>query len=329
MIDLIILICGATGAGKSTISKWIHSDSNFGNSKNGSYRLSSMEAPGLENPMTRRDAAISICNSLKVRKRKKIIFLVELEAGRIRPFDPAFIRAILHITNIDHLEFGIVFNKLSRGMKKRLQENNSERLKLLSILTGRIIPISNSLLLSRYGDIEDVEPEDAEDNIKEIPGLADFLSSITAIDEQDIDPMLLSSTFEEYLDTVQDSPQCIEDSSYRLELDDEMPTSNVNQRELQDLLENVFEKCPPTPVIKKGLWFIVLIFFLGSFQNSNIMAFDDSGYDFIYLSYGDHYTTESVEKVPSISTCQNCCLKRRKNGAKQLPCMISSDELFK
>eukprot|EP00808_Paulinella_micropora_P008652 g53434.t1 len=88
------------------------------------------DAPGLSDPITRRKAAAEITKALKYNTNYKLIFVLSLESGRVRPDDCATVVSIL-LALPKGVPYNIIINKVSRRCLADL-EDPANRTKLMA-----------------------------------------------------------------------------------------------------------------------------------------------------------------------------------------------------
>lgn len=81
------------------------------------------DTPGLSDVQLRKQAAEAITEALQKGGPFKIFFVVTLEAGRVRPADVTTMQLILKSAPIQN--FGVIFNKLSISIMKKLDMVNA------------------------------------------------------------------------------------------------------------------------------------------------------------------------------------------------------------
>lgn len=84
-----------------------------------------MDTPGLADVKLRKQAAAAITEALKKGGNFKVVFVVTLEAGRVRPADKTTIQLILESAPIT--TYGLLINKVPKNTFKQLYENPDNR----------------------------------------------------------------------------------------------------------------------------------------------------------------------------------------------------------
>uniref|UniRef100_A0A7M5XC70 G domain-containing protein n=1 Tax=Clytia hemisphaerica TaxID=252671 RepID=A0A7M5XC70_9CNID len=263
-----LLVAGNPGSGKSTVlnclmqsrsSEMLQEDQRFQSGVSiGSgmtYQLDVkelngivyMDTPGLDDIDKRKQAAEAITQALKRDGSYQIIFVVTLEAGRVRPADVATISLILdsapEITN-----YGVIFNKLSKPVLRELTKEN--KLSLLTQVSARTTegkkkPLPIPLYLEKNSDLED-----EKNAIASLPGLEEYVLCLApiVIHSNQVDDIPAESfdnikaKLEEQLDYYRKNQEAMK---YQMEEDrknfkrqyDEMQVENErrHQREMQEI----------------------------------------------------------------------------------------------
>ena len=82
-----------------------------------------MDTPGLDDTNKKKEAAEAITNALKKNGNYKVVFVVTLEAGRVKPADVATIQLILKSAT-DITRYGVIFNNLSELLMEKIDKVN-------------------------------------------------------------------------------------------------------------------------------------------------------------------------------------------------------------
>lgn len=136
------MLAGNPGAGKSTLlnsmlrAPIFKSGVNIGEGMTRVVQLHTVgnlvygDTPGLDDVKLREQAAAEIYKLMREVSSLKLAFVITLEAGRLRPADIETMNVILKsLNNPDiHDKFGIIINKLSAGVVRKLGDDGAERL---------------------------------------------------------------------------------------------------------------------------------------------------------------------------------------------------------
>ena len=115
------------------------------------------DTPGLSDIEMRKQAAEEITKALKMNGNFKIIFVVTIEAGRVRVDDVTTINIILGSVNIPNISFGVILNKISKNAIKKIQENDEEFKNIFTSLnTGNYK--TDKIILNPY--VQELDDED-------------------------------------------------------------------------------------------------------------------------------------------------------------------------
>lgn len=137
-----------------------------------------MDTPGLQDFEMRKQAAVAITEALRKGGNYKIVFVITLEARRIRATDIGCMEMILDSADGQIQFYGLIVNKLSKTMYKKLHVPREEQDKILSqIQLGNVgLCMRNILLLRRYDELD--ETNNVVIDIPELAKLLDFLPSV-------------------------------------------------------------------------------------------------------------------------------------------------------
>lgn len=137
-----------------------------------------MEVSGVDNEETRREAAHAVGDVLRQGGKYLLLFIVTLDAGRVRPDDINLVSLVLD-QNKDINCYGVIFNKITDGILRELNEDPNNRNIVITQLTntGGERPVPLPLFLHR-----DERLEDANKVVVEIPSLEKFISMVPLLD---------------------------------------------------------------------------------------------------------------------------------------------------
>ena len=205
-----VLFMGNPGVGKSTLLNGLFGDAVFpsGYATNG-YRVTHQgtsrklagvhywDTPGLDSMEEREQAAAEIAEALRQNGEYRIIFVVTVESGRVRPGDVATIRLVLD--TIDQIvPYGIVINKVSPALARLADENEDDLKALFTSLMPDDKRVTPFVFLFPY----DLDLADADNCVPAIPDLfwkfLRYLPSVLITSEGVND--LAIETFEELRD---------------------------------------------------------------------------------------------------------------------------------
>lgn len=115
------------------------------------------DTPGLSDIEMRKQAAEEITKALKMNGNFKIIFVVTIEAGRVRVDDVTTINIILGSVNIPNISFGVILNKIGKNAMKKIQENDEDFKNIFTSLnTGNYK--TDKIFLNPY--VQELDDED-------------------------------------------------------------------------------------------------------------------------------------------------------------------------
>ena len=80
------------------------------------------DTPGLNDPWIRREAAGNITQGLKKGGCFKVVFVVKLESGRVRPEDTTTMKLVLESAPIKEDEYSIIINQVEEMEHKKIKE---------------------------------------------------------------------------------------------------------------------------------------------------------------------------------------------------------------
>ena len=128
------------------------------------------DTPGLKDVKQHQQAALAITQALKQGGEFLVVFVVTLEAGRVKPEDKSTIEAVLkgapEITS-----FGLIINKLSKTVYSRLSSNASEKQSVVDEISKDLGSNAPDVLLLQRNDSLD----DKENTFVDLPSLSSFV----------------------------------------------------------------------------------------------------------------------------------------------------------
>jgi len=144
-----------------------------------------VDTPGLKDlsDVMRKKACDSIRKALRADKtdvKAKLIFMMTLEGGRIRPDDTATIKLVLDATPIKSNEYCIVFNKVTNKVKQDYENNDEFKATLFKALPENKKTAYLYFNL-RSDHLEDTKAQDVDDwsvVSEEIKGLKGFIHNV-------------------------------------------------------------------------------------------------------------------------------------------------------
>jgi len=171
-----IILIGNPGVGKSTILNGLigtakfKSGLSFGEGltkKLQLYRHSNGiiygDTPGLSDIKAKEEAAQEITKAITQNGIYKIIFVVTIEAGRVRPDDVATINLVLN--SIKHkVHYAVIVNKVSYALATRLDENEEESKAVFGGFNS-----GNNKTEHFYYFLRDPNLEDIDDQVPKLP----------------------------------------------------------------------------------------------------------------------------------------------------------------
>ena len=138
------------------------------------------DTPGLADIERKEQAAAEIKQILLQARRLTLIFVVTLEAGRVRPSDVITIQVILKsmVNTVTKNRFGIVINKVSANAERHMTQENGT-----VILRAFQAESENFQTSFIYFNRKDAALEDVDDVVAAPnPGLELFIASITPVE---------------------------------------------------------------------------------------------------------------------------------------------------
>lgn len=136
-----------------------------------------MDTPGLQDVKMRKQAARSITNALKKGGKYKLVFVITLESGRVRPADMSCMQMVLNSTNNQADSYGVVINKLTNQTYKNLMENQAQGVLAQIKQINKISYNLHSLFLPNIESLDD-----ENDAVVAIPDLINFLDEVPFVE---------------------------------------------------------------------------------------------------------------------------------------------------
>ncbi|ACE05499.1 hypothetical protein Aasi_0045 [Candidatus Amoebophilus asiaticus 5a2] len=193
----IVLFLGNSNVGKSTLCNSVFQQAVFNSDVSMSFGTTLynqeheyqnalyIDTPGLSYKQTREKAAKEIEEALKKNSNYKIIFVVTLKSGRLRPTDIATIDTICDVIQVP-FEYGLIFNKVTRGIIKAINQKG-----LNYYLTSfKKKPFATVILKMDY-EIEDNPNFYFKPDSENRKNLLEFISKLKSVQihESDIKPL--------------------------------------------------------------------------------------------------------------------------------------------
>ena len=171
------------------------------------------DTPGLSDIALRKRAAEEIVLALQKNGVYKIIFVMTLEAGRVRPDDITTMRLVHSACEIIGIKYSIVVNKVTTGMFNHMENEDEKKILLASLNHG--LPGTRSI----YFFPLDLSAHDEKDTAVNLPDcFIDFLNTcptvhikpndVSAIKENEFE--ILKAEFSQTLDQLKNDNQVLQ-----------------------------------------------------------------------------------------------------------------------
>lgn len=188
------MVVGNPGVGKSALLNGLIGEVKFASGVSFGCGLTSrlqietykgnryLDTPGLQDVKLRKQAAAAIQEALKVGGEYKIIFVITLEAGRVRPMDVATIRSVLNSAEEIGCNYGIIVNKVSqRTIDQILLNPKNEDPPPGALVLGSLFATAAPTIYVHYMlNMEDLE-DTSNSDVKLPSDLVNFVESIPAV----------------------------------------------------------------------------------------------------------------------------------------------------
>ena len=196
----IILFLGNSGVGKSTLCNAVFQQAVFSSGLSRGFGMTLynqeheyqnalyIDTPGLSYKQTRVQAAKEIEEALKKNSNYKIVFVVTLESGRIRPTDLATIETVCEAIRVP-FEYGLIFNKVTRGVMQSIAQEGLD-----FYLTPFKKKPYTTVILKIDDEIEDVKNSYFKHNSENRKNLLEFLSKLKSVQIHESDIKSLDIT---------------------------------------------------------------------------------------------------------------------------------------
>ncbi|MHB9147258.1 MAG: GTPase domain-containing protein [Candidatus Amoebophilus sp.] len=180
----VIMFCGNPGVGKSTLCNSIFGRRIFESgvsirtgmtTKKQEYLYEGklyIDTPGLADSNTRTEAGKEIEEALKQNGNYKVVFVITLKAGRLKPEDIDTINTVGETIKVP-FEYGLVINKISEGVRNQISQKG-----LSSYLESFKKRPYATVILSMDEEIEDEDNKYFEMNSQNRQSLINFLDQL-------------------------------------------------------------------------------------------------------------------------------------------------------
>merc|ERR1711916_374522 len=187
--DQHVLLVGNPGTGKSTIVNGIVGRVVFRSGFSAGTGMTTCmqtvehegviysDTPGLDDVNTRETAGREIATALRQNGTYRLIFVVTLEAGRVRSADIATMKIVLDAIDLPtEVPFGIIINKLSKKAMTKLGEEENRKTAFASM--QELGANASHIFLNEF----DVELMDVDDALADVPpALLEFIQNLPAL----------------------------------------------------------------------------------------------------------------------------------------------------
>ena len=172
------------------------------------------DTPGLADVRQKVEAGIAIRDSLNMGGPHKVLFFCQLNDGRVNMADKTTMKLVHDAAREIGSKFGIVVNKVSKKMLKRIENQPEIEKEFREILCDGIPKTTHVLFLPFMEDLE--EEEDALVSLDKLIGLRRFVEDVPTIT---LTPDLVEYIRVEEFDVVMQELQNIKLNNVKLETD--------------------------------------------------------------------------------------------------------------
>lgn len=175
-----------------------------------------MDTPGLQDVKLRKQAAHSITRALKYGGKYKVVFVMTLESGRVRPADISCMQMVLNSSHGQIDCYGVIINKLSKKVHAQLTVQSEELRKLFSQIqiNSNRVQMPCLLPLEKYHHLDD------ESNaLIEIPELVQFINFLipVQINPDKVDDVPDDDTFEKMTEDLEKELMDLKENKEKME----------------------------------------------------------------------------------------------------------------
>lgn len=195
-----------------------------------------MDTPGLDDIKMRKQAALAISEALRQDGVYQVVFIVTLEAGRVRPADVCVINLVLESAP-EVTKYSVVFNKLSKDVVKSLKGSSEKANKILTSLNLKVKYDGEKAIFSHLflGKIQQLD--DKNDVTTRIADLEKFMTTapIIVIHSNNVKDIELDK-YEKYVEQLEVKIKELQDDNKKMlvKIDED---KKENARRLQEIVE--------------------------------------------------------------------------------------------
>lgn len=230
-----VLLVGNPGVGKSTLLNSLAKKAEFkaGTSighgltfklveyTDPEFQVRFLDTPGLDDQDMREQAAEAITQALKKGGNYKVIFVVTLEAGRVKAMDKVTMNLVLEAASGMITQYGVVINKVEKKVLRCIEDNPDELQKLLTIIMDQVEPPTPNIFIAKYDpDLDDDGvnplPPKFEEFVKELPFATVEAAKVKPVDPRSYEDM--KGSMEAHLANLQRDRGALAEAMARLAL---------------------------------------------------------------------------------------------------------------